>query len=419
MHGFIFLNEWEKQAIDSAVFQRLHYIHQLGVAYLVYPGATHSRFEHSLGVMHIATQIYNRLLQKHVDLQNEEDFVSYWRQIVRMAALCHDLGHLPFSHVAEKAILGTEGHEKWTLQMIQSSHLLPLWEQLQKQYPDECVLEDIVKVSIGEEKLRQISALWKEIPFSPWERVMSAVITGDFFGADRIDYLLRDARCTGASYGLFDYHQLIEMLCILPDKKAGPDELTLGIEENGLESCEAMLLARHFMYKRVYQYPSVKGYSFHMSRFMQALYAERGYLASSDSYLSVSDSEVLVEMRKALQDPHYLGHQDALALQGKDFRFHVLELPKDVSSDLLMQMQQDLGLTTKEIQWHIAQKKEEEQNFSFPVLKKNDSIVDARQCSEIPIPSFSRNWVYIDPLHSGILQKKLEDHLHSTQGERS
>ena len=115
VHGFIHFNEIESALIDTEVFQRLHYIHQLGISYMIYPGATHTRFEHSLGTMHIATQIFDQI---------SED--PYWRQIVRLAALCHDLGHLPFSHVAEEVLLGAKGHEEWTLKIIESPYLLSL-----------------------------------------------------------------------------------------------------------------------------------------------------------------------------------------------------------------------------------------------------------------------------------------------------
>src|SRR3990167_8889868 len=93
LHGFIRFNPIEQKLIDSAPFQRLRFIHQLGIAYFVYPGATHSRFEHSLGTMEIATRIAQQIGAS-----------ADWVQIIRLAALCHDLGHLPFSHDAEEAL---------------------------------------------------------------------------------------------------------------------------------------------------------------------------------------------------------------------------------------------------------------------------------------------------------------------------
>src|SRR3989344_4684564 len=239
VHGFIPFDEFEKELIDSLPFQRLHYIRQLGIAYLVYPGATHTRFEHSLGVMHLASLIFEKICKSvrpdvfHFVPRKGSSNYLYWRRVLRMAALCHDLGHLPFSHVAEKALLGPKGHEAWTLQIIDSPYLQPVWDKL-KEFPayleeltERNIVEDIKKIAIGEEK-------WKGLTgkgFTPWERIVSEVITGDFFGADRIDYLIRDAKSTGVTYGLFDYQQLIETLRVLPSANRGADELLLGIDE--------------------------------------------------------------------------------------------------------------------------------------------------------------------------------------------
>ena len=111
VHVFIRLDTDECKVLDSRPFQRLRHIHQLALTYLVYPGATHRRFEHSLGVMELATRAYDVVTQPENiyhdsvrDLLPQHDSIEdkYWRRVLRMAALCHDLGHLPFSHGAEK-----------------------------------------------------------------------------------------------------------------------------------------------------------------------------------------------------------------------------------------------------------------------------------------------------------------------------
>ena len=259
VHQFIYLDDDEAVLIDTLPFQRLRYIRQMGTAYLVYPGATHSRFEHSLGVLELSSQIFDRMVSKFPKLRQD---YPYWRKIVRLAALCHDVGHLPFSHVGEKALLGKGGHEKYTYNIIQSPLLMPLWDKLKAELKNPDVVDHVLKIAIGEKKLQEIG---HASPFSSWEKVMCEIITGDFFGADRIDYLLRDSKSSGVSYGLFDYHQLIETVHILSPE----GEMQLGIEENGIESCEALLLSRHFMHRRVYQYATVKSYNFHLSRFME------------------------------------------------------------------------------------------------------------------------------------------------------
>jgi len=403
VHGFIRLSNQERDLIDSYAFQRLHYIHQLGVSYLVYPGASHTRFEHSLGVMEVATEIFDKILENS-PYRPDEESVAYWRQVVRFAALCHDLGHLPFSHVGEKRILGTGGHEVWTAALIQSSFLSPIWERFLADFPDRDVMKDIIKTSIGENKLKAVSEAFKDEKFSPWEKVMGQIITGDFFGADRIDYLLRDARCTGVSYGLFDYHQLIEMLRILPCVEG--DGLTLGVEENGIESCEALLLARHFMHKRVYQYPSVQAYSFHMSRFMEKIYEKETPLLSLGKYLSYTDNEILAELKRAFLDPSHESHEDALPLFVRESRYLAVELPETI-------LEEDIAGWKK--QFHIEEDKAE--SFlvkgrsksipSFPVLK-GEKVFDAKSCSGFSMPSFSSNWLYVSPKHGDSVGVLLE-----------
>lgn len=104
VHGFIELNEWERDIINQPAFQRLRRIKQLAWTDMVYPGATHTRFEHSLGVMHVATRIFDTLRQRDEQLLEELGYenLDRQRQLVRLAALLHDIGHPPFSHATEE-----------------------------------------------------------------------------------------------------------------------------------------------------------------------------------------------------------------------------------------------------------------------------------------------------------------------------
>lgn len=382
VHGFIRFNEIENALIDSVPFQRLHSLHQLGIAYLVYPGATHTRFEHSLGAMELTSQIMKRLCEKF-DIPDKE----YWTQVLRLAALCHDLGHLPFSHVAERYVLGKGGHEKWTYEIIHSSYLAPIFKML----PKPTAALDIAKMAIGESKMQEFAP---EVLFSPLERVLSQVITGDFFGADRIDYLLRDSTSTGVSHGLFDYHQLIEMLCLLPKGK----ELQLGIEENGIQSCEALLLARYFMHKRVYQYPSVKAYSFHLAQYMKNL-----HFNSMEEYLDLTDHEVLIAVKKQAGT-----NSHAKALFNRKLRFKALPLPEGFQEEECAFLKKSHEIPDEAIGWELSEKKKKMLRLYFPVLRRNGSIVDASRCSEILIPLDSASWVFIAPEYENVLHNTLE-----------
>lgn len=397
VHGFIRFNDLERMLIDSEPFQRLHHIHQLGIAYIVYPGATHTRFEHSLGAMELATRIFERIVAKQFSLPD----AAYWLQIIRLAALCHDLGHLPFSHDAEKELLGKAGHEEWTLRVIQSPALEPIWNALAAQFPHREVINDLLKMSIGEKKLLEMGIA---LSFSAIETVLSQVITGDFFGADRIDYLLRDAQCTGVSYGLFDYHQLIEMLRVVPFE----EQLQLGIEENGIESCEALLLARHFMHQRVYQYSSVKAYKFHLARFMKYFFEEHHFLESLDGYLSLSDNEVLSALRKAAKDPHAPGHQHADCLLRREKRFKALSLKEGVDQKQLQEIQSELNIPENAFFWELSPQKRSLKGLSLPVHTQSGAILPATEFSQISIPSGGIQWVYVTPEFEQTLRSSLE-----------
>ncbi len=397
VHGFIHFNELERMLIDSEPFQRLHHIHQLGIAYIVYPGATHTRFEHSLGTMELATQIFERMTSKQFSLSN----VPYWTQIIRLAALCHDLGHLPFSHDAEKELLSSFGHEEWTVKAIQSDQLKVIWNALQLHFPAMDIVQDILKIAVGEIKLQEMGI---SLQFSPIERVLSQIVTGDFFGADRIDYLLRDAKCTGVSYGLFDHHQLIEMLCILPYQEG----LHLGIEENAIESCEALLLARHFMHKRVYQYSSVKAYKFHLARFMQSFFKNSLYLKSLEDYLSLSDSEILTALRKSAKDIHAEGHLDAIALLKRENRFKAIAIKEGRGESELRETQQKLGIPSSAFFLEFSSDRKPHQELSFPVQMRSGSIVSAKECSTLSIPSSQLNWIYVAPEFEKALREEIE-----------
>ena len=406
VHGFIPFDELEKDLIDSLPFQRLHYIHQLGIAYLVYPGATHTRFEHSLGVMYLVSLMFDKICKSvradvfHFVPRKGSTEYLYWRRVIRMAALCHDLGHLPFSHVAEKDFLGQLGHETWTLKIIDSPYLKPIWEKLRnvptylEDLIERDIVEDIKKISVGEE-------IWKRSTgqsFTPWERIVSELITGDFFGADRIDYLIRDARSTGVVYGLFDYHQLIEMLRVLPSADHGADELQLGIDENGLESCEALLLARHFMHRRIYQYSSVKAYNFHLRRYMHAHYSSK-LLESIDDFLSRAIRMSSPRSTRLRKTPPYPDTRMPAAVIHRQQRFRAIALPEAMAEKDLKEFKTREKMPDGDIDWEFHKIQPPPDRLSFPVARRHVIIRKARECSDLllKVPSKKSNWVFISP----------------------
>lgn len=311
IHDFISLDRQERFLIDAEPFQRLRQIHQLALTYLVYPGASHKRFEHSIGVMELAGKVFDVVTDpknRHRDTDHifpDEGNLPQWRTALRLAALCHDLGHLPFSHAAEKELLpkGMD-HESLTKLLISHDSLKDVWSS--GAYIN---LEAVTKIAVGKKKM-------KDTAFTDWEAILSEIITGDSFGVDRIDYLLRDSFHLGVAYGTFDYLKLIESLRILPrsSNEESSREPALGVEHGGLHTAEALLLARYFMYEQVYFHPIRRIYDRHLIEFMKALYGENGYQFDAGFHLSQTDNEVTSAMRKADEDTKAPGHGAARAI---------------------------------------------------------------------------------------------------------
>src|SRR5688572_19714274 len=138
IHVFVRLDSDERRVVDSDPYQRLRHIHQLAMTYLIYPGATHRRFEHCLGVMEVATRIYDvvtnpRNIAPYESVREilpEPGLIDYWRRILRMAALCHDMGHLPFSHGPEDLLPKGIKHETFSLAIIRSDLMKEHWERM-------------------------------------------------------------------------------------------------------------------------------------------------------------------------------------------------------------------------------------------------------------------------------------------------
>ncbi len=297
IHAFIKFSDEEKAVLDSWPLQRLRYIRQNALAYLVYPGVTHSRFEHSLGVMELAGRAFDVITAKDNRLKRCERFfpenasLPYWREVVRMAALCHDIGHVPFSHALEESLLPSDvNHETLTIDVIHSPEMQKIWQRM----PLAPKAEHIAKLATGPKHF--------ESELSDWQRILSEIITGDVFGVDRMDYLLRDSHYSGLAYGRFDHYRLIDTLRVVPYGQ-------LGIEEGGLRSAEDLLLSRYFMFKQLYFHSVCRVYSLHLADFLKPLVRDE----SSPLYQFhlMTDSDIIAEMIKADKDNGHPSHRAA------------------------------------------------------------------------------------------------------------
>lgn len=211
LYGFIGLSEKEVRLVDTSVFRRLHRIKQLSHTHLVYPSALHTRFEHSLGTMHIAGRMCDEL--------------GLEKETVRQAALLHDIGHGPFSHlfeyVLEKINPGiTDIHEKITKMIIND--------------------DEEMNGILGSDKEKIVDILHPKSKMDFKSTTLHSDIVSGSLDADKMDYLRRDSYFLGVYYGMFDLERVIYTLRSTPGKYP-----SLGIDSRGKDAVESYRLARH------------------------------------------------------------------------------------------------------------------------------------------------------------------------------
>lgn len=226
IHGFIYRTSLEQEIMDTSVFQRLRRIKQLALASLVYPGAVHTRFEHSLGVMHLAGKIGERLL-------SDEEV-----PLVRLAGLLHDLGHGPFSHVSEELLDQFYDREKVQVPEGTQPHELVTWQIIRCNEELREKLSDRDREAI----IGLLSGTWGD-------RLLKDIVSGPL-DADKQDYLLRDSYYCGVRYGIYDLDRLLQTLEVLDDG----DERVLAISEDGVHALEQFVLAKYYMNTQVYRH---------------------------------------------------------------------------------------------------------------------------------------------------------------------
>jgi len=405
IYNFIKLDSEERLLVNSGPFQRLRHIHQLALSYLVYPGATHRRFEHSLGVMEVASRIYDVVTDpENVYHETVRDLVprrtdhnwSYWRRALRAAALCHDMGHLPFSHAAEKELLpeGTR-HEDLSREIILSNHLAPCFKSL-KIDP-----EDVAKIAVGPQyfKKRKGFDLYK---FTNWESILYEIIGGDVFGADRMDYLLRDAYHAGVAYGRFDQSRLIDTLRILPRLDLESEEPELGITLGGVQTAESLLWARYFMYTQIYFHPVRRIYDIHLKEFLKEWLPGGTFGADIDQHLRRTDNHVLVGILDAASDKMAKGHAQAKRIMERQhFRLLYESNPPDRELNLeavdliLKAAEQELGEAAIRHDPYASEGESED----FPVYLRDGNIVSSLKLSATLRhgPSFAVDYLFVEP----------------------
>jgi len=290
VHNFILFYDFEKRLINSEPLQRLKYIKQLGLSYEVYPGATHTRFEHSLGTMELATQAFDTIVKKRPAALNKLEWDDHqelaYRQLLRIGALLHDVGHAPFSHAPEGLLpQGYDSHEDFTEAFIRSDYICPLLSM----GPVVLNPDHVVAIALGPEK---------DPKEDPSLQLLQELVAGEL-GVDRIDYLARDALYTGAAAGRFDYHRLLNTLTVIEHPISGSP--VLAIEAGGLHAAEELLLARYFMFLEVYFHDVTRVYDEHLKDFLSKSLPQGRFPKNLGRYLEYTDHKIHVAIAKAVR----------------------------------------------------------------------------------------------------------------------
>ncbi|MDT8447911.1 MAG: HD domain-containing protein [bacterium] len=268
IHGSMDFSPREMTLIDGPFFQRLRQISQLGFASLVFPAATHTRFAHSLGTAHLAGRVFDQLeLGLSHDLRGdyEEEQLVYARQLLRFAALLHDIGHPPFSHAAES--------------VLPPLSALPVPPYFAPEIDRQATHEDYGYAVIyrlyqegvfAEEEARDlIAVLSKRVTPSPRLNgrngealifpLLCQLINGEI-DVDRMDYLLRDAYTAGVPYGRFDLDRMIASMSVYRAETG----YHLALREDDVATYENFLLARQHMFQQVYFHKTLGAFTHYL-----------------------------------------------------------------------------------------------------------------------------------------------------------
>ena len=261
IHDFIRVYNSELKIIDSPIFQRLRRIKQLSGAHLIYPGAQHTRFEHSLGVMHIASMASNSLKEKGI-------LKSHDIRDIRLAALLHDIGHGPFSHLFEEVL---EKRQKISHEDIGKKIILKteIGDFISKSGFDK---RFICKLAFGDSKFQ----------------FMNELISGAL-SADIMDYLLRDGYFTGAEHAKIDHNRLTYSLDVFKDQ--------LALDKSALVNFETMMISRYQMFKAVYFHKTVRAGEVMLLEAMDLARNELGLTSMNvDEFVKLTDDSILADL---------------------------------------------------------------------------------------------------------------------------
>jgi len=303
VHGAITVDAAETAVINHPYVQRLRGIRQLGFSHLPFPGAVHTRYNHSLGVMHLAGRAFDACFRDS-PFSTPQDQAAF-RHCVRLAALCHDIGHAPFSHAAEFAMP--------TLRSLGVSAYIP--QMVEGRLDERCSHEDYtVAILTGSGLAETIGA---NFPFRP-EHVAALVshevkIDDDFFhhrgydlrgvlsqiissdlDVDRLDYLVRDSFFTGAQYGQVDVNWLVSNMARHVD---GQGRVSLALDRRALYAFDDFMIARFHMFVMVYFHQKSVAFDELLKRYMRSDDCTYSLSCDLEAYCQTDDAELMANLR--------------------------------------------------------------------------------------------------------------------------
>jgi uncharacterized protein len=376
IYGFITIpSDFIFEIVQHPYFQRLRRIKQLGIAELVYPGAFHSRFQHALGAMHLMNEALNTLQSKGLMIMEVE------REAALIAILLHDIGHGPFSHVLEYAILKNVNHESLSEMLM---------EDLNRQYDG--------KLTLAIEMFK-----------GTYDRSFFHQLISSQLDMDRMDYLNRDSFYTGVAEGNIGAERIIKMLHVVDNQ--------LVVQEKGLLSVENFLVARRLMYWQVYLHKtSICSETMVLKIFERV----KDLLAESISVEIPSHLRIFFERNITHADfktdsellKHFVQLDDVdIWYALKSWQSHSDKILSGLSANIiernLFKIKMEVGLKTSEIEVEILQNLEQKnipkefrkyffkssqisnsgyasQNANIKILMKNGNILDVSEASDLP-----------------------------------
>ncbi len=341
IYGLIRINPIESKIINCSIFQRLRDIKQLGLSYYVYPTATHNRFSHSIGVMHLADKIFTLLRRKYpgeyIDYLDDKALKN-----LRMAALLHDIGHFPFSHALEFSkdnnlpenlpFFVNKGHESLSKYLIENSYIKNILEE-----DDNYNIEIICGLITGQ---------------STDNLILNNLIHWDL-DADRLDYLLRDSYFTGVSFGVIDYNYLIENFEIIPE-----EDPYIGINDKAGRSIENVLYARYSLNDRIYLHKIIKYYEYLLKNLVMSFFNE----IIPDFLMSDDDFKKIILDQDSTQ---FLQFTDTFILNKLHEKFKKLKNTSHLTNNL-KNYKSDLS--------SLLFRKNNDEIFSYPYITKKKEI---------------------------------------------